>query len=499
MAELDGFMGDVVRQLRDAPAKTTQNELPSYTYTDTEQLKSLLHGSSTLQAFYVGTGASIFTSALLPAMLKARHEIILVTCFWAKSKSLDDLNIVLRRIIQDRQNHQSESEERLRIRICFSSRTLRQKLTHTTDIKGYTYPPSTWKSLLGLPSAEDFENGRIDLVVKSLFFLPFSVMHPKFLIVDREHTFLPSCNISWEPWLEDCVHVKGDATQRVLQFYSTTWGDDLPSIPRSDGAVEQADGADGPEVSGEMDRNGPGSTCVRFKNSNSLPDIPTATLPSSHHRDPNFRPFFWQSCAPMPKTPLNLTTIQLLGLAQSQIYIQTPNITAEPVLEALIEALARGVNVKIVTGENMMKYEQIVTAFTTTASCIRSLIRRHETSRGNAFRINIPYGSLDISYFKPLRPQLGRKAGDEEQALTPKVNEYGLEIDTDEPVQSHIKLTMVDETWTVLGSGNMDRASFYTSQELGVLFHSPDFARSVQESVQKVLDGRLKTVYPTGV
>ena len=34
--------------------------------------------------------------------------------------------------------------------------------------------------------------------------------------------------------------------------------------------------------------------------------------------------------------------------------------------------------------------------------------------------------------------------------------------------KSHIKGTVVDEEVIVLGSGNMDRASWYTSQELGI-------------------------------
>ena len=34
--------------------------------------------------------------------------------------------------------------------------------------------------------------------------------------------------------------------------------------------------------------------------------------------------------------------------------------------------------------------------------------------------------------------------------------------------RSHIKCTVVDEEVIVLGSGNMDRASWFTSQELGI-------------------------------
>ena len=42
----------------------------------------------------------------------------------------------------------------------------------------------------------------------------------------------------------------------------------------------------------------------------------------------------------------------------------------------------------------------------------------------------------------------------------------------EEPTQSHLKLINIDDAWTILGSGNMDRASWYTSQELGVAFWS---------------------------
>ncbi|EPE10518.1 phospholipase d transphosphatidylase [Ophiostoma piceae UAMH 11346] len=497
MAEPDGFVGNLVRQLRDAPSNTAQDELPPYAYSNTEQRKDLLHGSSTPQAFYLGTGASIFASALLPAMLKARYEIILVTCFWAKSKSLSDLSSALAALATRRASQSPQTP--LRVRICFSSRSLLQKLTHTTDAKGYTCPPDTWESLLGLPPPELLKRGNIDLVAKSLFFLPLSVMHPKFLIVDREHTFLPSCNVSWEPWLEDCIHVEGDVTRRVLQFYGGTWNDDLPSIPTTEASEltnPSIPSAQPIEVSG-LDVSGPGSLCVRFNSEESFRQIATTILPSSHHRDPKFRPFFWQGHAPWPKTPLNLATMQLLGLARSQIYIQTPNITADAVMSALLEALARGVHVTIVTGENMMKYEQIVTAFTTTANCIRNLIQRHEAHRADALKKNIPYGELQISYFKPLSPPDNKGASDVEQAALPtETNEHEFTKDVDEPVQSHVKLTIVDNAYTVLGSGNMDRASFFTSQELGILFHSTDFASSVQMAVVRVLEGRLKPVYP---
>jgi hypothetical protein len=41
----------------------------------------------------------------------------------------------------------------------------------------------------------------------------------------------------------------------------------------------------------------------------------------------------------------------------------------------------------------------------------------------------------------------------------------------------------------------MDRASWYTSQELGILFHDCDFSARVKAAVDGVLEGRLDLVF----
>jgi phosphatidylserine/phosphatidylglycerophosphate/cardiolipin synthase-like enzyme len=64
-----------------------------------------------------------------------------------------------------------------------------------------------------------------------------------------------------------------------------------------------------------------------------------------------------------------------------------------------------------------------------------------------------------------------------------------------EPVQSHIKVSVFDERIVVLGSGNMDRASWYTSQELGVAFCSEELAQTVRGTLQDGLNGRTKVRY----
>jgi phosphatidylserine/phosphatidylglycerophosphate/cardiolipin synthase-like enzyme len=63
-----------------------------------------------------------------------------------------------------------------------------------------------------------------------------------------------------------------------------------------------------------------------------------------------------------------------------------------------------------------------------------------------------------------------------------------------EPAKSHLKWTVVDDEATVLGSGNMDRASWFTSQELGVALLSKEKAENVRECVLSVLKDRVEWI-----
>ncbi|KAH7032719.1 uncharacterized protein B0I36DRAFT_373360 [Microdochium trichocladiopsis] len=459
-------------------------------------------------SFELGTGASIYTQSLLPAFHEATHEIILVTCFWARSATLTAVAETIQ-VLAERRRQLLESQAEagpegdalpvLRIRICFSSRSLFQKLFHTTSKDGYLYPPSSWSEKLGLPTQQTLRSGNIDLQVKSLFFLPFCVMHPKFLIIDRQRAWLPSCNVSWEPWLEGCISFTGDAVTGLVRFYEAVWARDNhldqpppPPPPPQAGPGHLGHTATNRSTSrlGLTAIQSPARLCVDLARR----PLPTIILPSSHHRNPRFRPFPWQGAPSTPPTPLNCAILRLLDMAENSVYMQTPNLTSTAVLDALLDALLRGVNVTVVTSKNMMLIEQIVTAGTTTSLCVKSLIKRYQRHRDmgqpkNSWTDNQqPHhdidleaqrhrvGSLKISYYHPRQANMARNM-------------------KEEPVQSHLKLTIVDEQYTVLGSGNMDRASWFTSQELGVLFQSGELATTVANSVAEVLQGRADTLY----
>lgn len=393
-----------------------------------------LTSTSSASPLTTGNSESIFASSILPLLATAKHEILLVTCFWAPSPTLSALSTLLT-TLSELALRRPSSQPKLRIRIGFSSRSLFQKLLHTSSPTGHTYPPSTWVSKLHLPPPSKLRG--LDLQVKSIFFLPLSVLHPKFILLDRQRAILPSFNLSWESWLECSIHLSGPIVPSLLSFWRETWGrNDLPPLPTP-----------------SHDR--------------SSTQCETTLLPSPHHLNPRFRP--WPLPAPTPPpTPLNKTLLHLFATAKQHISLLTPNLTSPPVLSALLAALARGVPVTIVTNRRMMALEQLLTAGTMTELCVWRLRRRYVALRaGSDVEQSRAVGKLSIGYFKHVA-RVGKE------------------------VKCHVKCTVVDERVVVLGSGNMDRASWFTSQELGVAIEDREVVAQVKEELDRALEGRVE-------
>jgi phosphatidylserine/phosphatidylglycerophosphate/cardiolipin synthase-like enzyme len=425
--------------------------------------------SSNLDVFMTGTGSSIYES-LVPLLESANHELILVTCFWARSATLDTLNAVLRKLSDKAVRR---GTQKIRVRLCFSSSSVFQKLFHKQGITGQTYPPSTWVKKLGLSDPSELHG--LNLEIKSIFLLPFSVMHPKFIIVDRKTVVLPSCNISWEEWFEGAITLGGPAVQQFLKFYRTFWErrQDEPTI------LDAADCVVAPAKHTDS---------LKSYVNISASDVHTVFLPSPHRRNPQFNFLGPQTTLRAPSTPLNVFVLTLFAKAEHSIRIQTPNLTAPPVLSSLLRALARGVDVRILTSERLMILEQLVTAGTTTSRCIRKLIKRyrllsserqHLIDEEAAMAAPHP-GRLQVAYWTPVGgpKKKGREAG--------------------EAQQSHFKMTIVDEEVVVLGSGNLDRASWFTSQELGTAFFGKEVVGKIASAVDEGVEGRCKVVFDSG-
>lgn len=443
---------------------------------------STLLTKCSVRAFTLGNGSSIYQDALLPALLSATREVLFVTCFWAPSICLNELSSTLRALSSAATARSLNGGDKLRVRLCFSSRSHLQMLFHTSSPNGYIYPPSKWISKLGLPPPDELQG--LDLQVKSIFMRPFSVMHPKYIIIDRQRAFLPSCNLSWESWFEGCIEVDGPVVGKLVESWRNFWGrNDLPTLPATSPA---------PTTYPRPNLEGLSLGGVLHESSITLPlhlplppgsDYQALLLPSSYHCNPQFRPFPLSACSP-PPTPLNTLLAYLFSTARTSIFITTPNLTSLPVLSLLLSALERGVDVDVVTNRRMMLLEQLLTAGTVTEICVWKLIRaykrvtrfrRSANGRDGSMleRGNGRLGVLRIGYYHP---------------LLAVATEYG----ATEPVKLHLKCTIVDGEVVVLGSGNMDRASWYTSQELGLAIYDGDFAKEVRRSVEEKLKGRVE-------
>ncbi|KAG9512509.1 hypothetical protein KCV07_g9407, partial [Aureobasidium melanogenum] len=418
--------------------------------------------TSDLHSLHLGTGESIYTS-LLPLLQSANEELILVTCFWATSATQKLVNDVLKTL----SDKGISKGRKIRVRICFSSSSILQKLLHPQTLNGKVYPPESWQSTLNLPHPDQLQG--LDMQVKSIFLFPFSVMHPKFIIVDRKMAVLPSCNVSWEDWFEGAVTLTGPVVSCFVDFWKEFWAqqedrDELMNLSLNPGNQDSVAGTS---------QNSQGQ--LPLHTTLDLKDVPTIFLPSPHHRNPDFT-FPWQEHSAPPPTPLNTFLLRSLLSAEREVYIQTPNLTASPVLRAILSTLQRGINIHIVTSERLMILEQLVTAGTTTSRCISKLISRYQDVPSTVSPSHLEAGrgkpgKLRIDYFVPRKGN-----GDKE------------------PQQSHLKCTIVDQELVILGSGNLDRASWYTSQELGVAFFDQGFARKLLGSLTSVLQGRLKSV-----
>lgn len=461
--EPNGSLGDslVVQQwlseMHHHSSKTEQSDRNHF-----DSRPENLIAQSDIQSFILGTGVDIFDH-LRPAIESAQSEIIFVTCFWARSECLETFKSALETLSALR-----AGRSKVRVRIGFSSLSLSQKLFQTSSLDGRTYDPKEWPTKLGLPTANNLPG--LEIQVESIFVRPFSVMHPKFVIIDRKEVWLPSCNLSWETWFEGCMVFTGPVVQNFVTFWQRIWGRNESTLnmePNSSITGEHP-------TSGDQEVQQPGPTHIFRKLEFS--SIASVFLPSPHHRNPRFRPFPWTISSP-PRTPLNLFLLTLFNLATHSIYIQTPNITSLPVLKALLSALQRGVHVNIVTSERLMILEQLFTAGTTTAQCVKMMAKKYrrmkERSESRDEEAGLRrVGKLVIEYFHPKLPLTSR-----------------------EPLQSHLKLSVVDGEWVVMGSGNMDRASWYTSQELDVAFHDRKFAQMVKDNLDLILLERKKIAF----
>ncbi len=114
-----------ISALESASSITSQDD-PNYYSRSPQSLITI----SNIHTFTTGTGSSLYNS-LVPLLESTENELLLVTCFWASSSTRDTLNAVLRKLSDKAVRR---GTEKIRVRICFSSSSMFQKLFHKQSV-----------------------------------------------------------------------------------------------------------------------------------------------------------------------------------------------------------------------------------------------------------------------------------------------------------------------------------------------------------------------------
>ena len=448
------LIGDVLATLS-SQSSTRERILP---------LSSLLT-TSTPTHFHVGTGLSA-TALLCSHIVRARREVLFVTCFWAASASLSLLRAALHELNRRHLARRADDggggrDKKLKVRICFSSSGPFHKLFHTSSPLGKIHDAP---EALGLPPVAELPG--LDVRVKSLFYTPLSVLHGKFLVVDGRTLVVPSANVSWEKWGECATVFEGGGIVGVfVAFWRNVWGVGEFEEEEEEEEEEEREVEEGEDAADEFSNDkvdGGGEDCY-----------PTLFLPQPHHRNPrffsfSFSPFSFSSSPSPPPTPQNTFFLSALAASTSRIYLHSPNLTSKPLVAALAAATHRNVAVTVVTCRRMMTLEQLVTTpFTYTERCVRALVK------------DAKVGFLKLCYYKPPGVSAGGGGGEG--------GEEGVD-------KWHVKACVIDDRVAVLGSANADRASWWTSQEVNVAVFSERFAGCVKQRLEEGVRGRLESV-----
>ncbi|KAF3940925.1 hypothetical protein ABW19_dt0203539 [Dactylella cylindrospora] len=502
---------DILQKHAPPPSKDAKSpERDADDNSATHPLDYLL-AESYIASYTVGTGEDL-TNLQCSTFLEAEHEIIYVTGFLSpNSASVKSINQTLR-VLASRQTMRNigrTPEHLLKVHICFSSSGFAQKIFHTRSPKGRIWKPKEWKKL-GILDPKDVI-GKIDLTVKSLFFRPVGLLHGKYMIVDRKTLIVPSANASWEEWLEGAMTYHAGSSPnygivpQFIRFWESVWqfGEE-PGPANFPRRIDRFTGLD----------HGRGAIAILDKPRGRRLDTfgwsgfcPTVFLPHPYQRSfPPVWPLmdlpevFWKifrrltglayTLPPADEedylgNPQNAFIMAAIEGAEESIYLHTPNVTAKPIINALLRAVKRGVVVEVVTSMQMMKVEQLVTAGTTTEKCLVKMIEDVQNFKKNPPATASTTGALFIYQYNamkrpPMPPFVKR----------PEDNHRLKWFD-----KSHVKCLIVDEEVAMLGSGNADRASWVTSQEINVgLFLSKAKTGVIRKGLVDALAGRLEVV-----
>ncbi|PYH94204.1 phospholipase D active site motif protein [Aspergillus ellipticus CBS 707.79] len=438
-------------------------------------------------------------------IVRAEKEVILATNFWIHS----DASTLVTNAFRELSRRAGErGGAKVVVKMVYDRGDPQQVFENHLPVPEKKYT----NDKVHLPAAHEIPH--LDLQVVNYHRPIFGTFHSKFMVIDRRIGLLQSSNVQDNDNLEMMQHVEGPIVDGLYDTGLISWGRPLePPLPMLDSPAADApipchssqqpdydapDPAPGalpeltihdehydPDIRREAQRmNGllqprEGETrlaAVTRRLNTTIQTDTTADAPESSQEAimepylvlPPHDPFPMALVNREPwgapnhssvHTPQNSSFLAAINNAQRSIFIQTPNMNAEPIVLALIEAVKRGVSVTcyLCLGYNDAG-ELLPFQNGTNEMVAHRMYKALETDEHRAqLRIH-NYVAKDQT--KPIHNSFKRRS-------------------------CHIKLMIIDESVAIQGNGNLDTQSFYHSQEVNFLLDSPFVCRAWREAIDR--------------
>lgn len=437
---------------------------------------------------------------------RAEKEIFLATNFWVYS----DASTLITNAFRELSRRAGERGVKVVVKMLYDRGSLKQLMDNHLRVasKEYTGPK------VRLPAPEEIPNIDFDLVN---FHRPLlGTFHSKFAVFDRRVALLQSSNIQDNDNLEMMIQVEGPI---VDSFYDTaliSWERGLePPLPMLN---SPAASAPIPSFSGNITMEASSGT---INNLGRLPQSTTeephydedmvsevvrvngnlnpgdgetrreaatchlnTTLQPSTQGDapesdqeeqmtpyivhPHHNPFPMAMVNREPwgspnhssiYTPQNVAFIAAINNAKQSIFIQTPDMNAEPILEPLLNAVRRGVIVSAYLCLGYNDAGELLPFQNGTNEMISNRLYKSLKTDEEMSRLRI-YNYVAKDQTKPIHNKFKSRS-------------------------CHIKLMIIDESVAIQGNGNLDTQSFYHSQEVNLLLDSPLICRAWLDAIDR--------------
>jgi len=162
------------------------------------------------------------------------------------------------------------------------------------------------------------------------------------------------------------------------------------------------------------------------------------------------------------KNPQDQAFLSLFKNAKSNVNIVSPNLNAPALMEAMVKALKRGVDINILLSKNYQDFiSKMPMAGGTNLKNVKKIKKQVRKYAKKNPRKKV--GVFNIRWFVDRKGRVSRESGKDKEKLGKWT--------------SHTKYMSVDNQITVVGSANMDSQSWYYSRELNIAIDHHEITR----------------------